>query len=655
MRAFGVIAATVFNVFTIHRFSTVGGRNRRRSARGVTLIATVLLSVLAATIALVVIRSTVLSTRAEAVRTDYGRATVLADQIRADFERELAKDSTFYTKYLFSYERPRQCTASPLPVELTTDNGWVVANTNLSDKAWPLECGSQWLYPVNSSPLVDWNPSDNLLRAEISPPQGPGAPLTLRALAAVGNAEAGVKVTYGRDSAGAWTVYSGSNLNLEKTLHADSSSPSVVFGPQASAYTTGVMRLPSGGVDVSRDRLAAEKGFVGRSGDSSTKLYTNQPVDGSTISNFGSQQKLSGFDQLRTLTGQPLSMQGLRASISGLESLACPTDTKTAANLTITEADNSSADSSSFLCLRSGYTVVNTDGDPLSVPAARAWMVLPSTVANKSVLQVYYTDTVLANSDRCVLSGCKPRQLAASDAIAGRNPNSALPTSPSVTDVNYGKPWKMLGTFYYPSTTVVSTGADTYLGRCGGFYNEVCDAADNLWSFKKSVSILAGSQSAPADVWFSGNVLADDYTNLADPQPLPVGIVATGSVVVPSYAAPENEILTTQAFIMAAGFGKANKTTDVYGSPSGPSSEKMFWHITGSLAAPRLGAVDGVASIKAMSPTPSSGAISVPPVFPSFTNSMVVTSALNLSSRDVCGDNLSNLDDGSAGTCVGVW
>lgn len=625
----------------IHRVHTGSDRYRVRSTRGVTLIATVLLSILVATIALVVVRATVLSTRTEAVRTDFGRANALADQIKADFERDLAADPVFYTKRLFGYERPRNCLATTSDPALNAFP-WVVPNANptVPGPAWPAACGDTWNYPAVGQGLVGWDASAHDGRVELNPPSAESPQMTLTILAAVGQAESGLQVVYEKDSAAKWTLYSEQSLDMQKLLHP-STGAEVAFGPNATAYTNDVMRLPTSSVTVDKDRLVANRGFIGSVPSSSTtRLFTG-------VTGSGSQASLPGFAAMSSVTGKPLTVQALRASAGPLDAAGCPVAAGSdPANLSMDASTSAVYPQSSYLCLRPGYKVVDTTNVVRAVPSkVGAWLIVPDgTTSSQAALKVYYSPTRPATGSACVLGKCSARAAAARDAAAGRSVAGGLPENgPSV--------WTALGTFRYPSTQVVATSTTTFLGRCTGFASSSCGTEPSEpaggWRFVAPTTFLAGSQAAPADVWVSGDLRTSER----------VGVVATGRLIVPAFAAPANATLTTEVFFAALGFGTQTGTTDVVGIAGDATTDTMMWSLTGSLAAPRLGEVAGVRSIAA-APPPGS-AVGQPVVSPSmfvgFSLLPRPTSSQRLTSTDVCGSELNNADSGSVATCRGLW
>lgn len=604
-----------------------------RGNRALTLLATVLISILAATIALAVVFSTVLATRVEASRTDFGRATSLAAQVQSEFERQLAADPVFYTKMLFGYERPRKC----LNMDVGTSTWVLPPGDPNSDTlpAWPVACGVQWEYPQVGQPLSGWNPGAVAARAEVTP-LSTGSAVKLRILAAVGDTETGMDVVYSRTSAANWTVYSGTDLNVEQLLHPSSvtnGAPAVNTGAGTSMYADGIMRLPSAGVTFTRARLAAENGFVGSVDSDGTRLLTGQETSGGA---YGAQTGAAGVGPLRTTVSTPLQMASLRSSAVELDQLGCPT-TDPPSNLV---AD----DVVSYLCLKPGRVVETESGMPVTVPQnAHSWLIVPDGVdPTTSQLNVYWAPSLPTGTATCAFYDCSTTAQDVAAAANGNHVQSSLQT--------VGKPWTLLGTVKYPSTGVIATGGDTVVGRCPGFANSTCgtDAGEPAggWSFTRPVTVWAGSAGAAADIWVAGPIRTTGD--------IPVGLVASGRVVFPTFASPSGVPLEVKAQVAALGTG-TSASAAVTGWPTGAVRDILKVNLQGSLAASSYHRIPGLVSMN-VSPLMVGQNVEAAPAFPGFTRNFIATATTRLSSEQVCpGRNVDTSASGQALTCVGVW
>ena len=631
MRAAALPAATVLGVKSVHDVQTLAGM-RGPGSRAVTLLATVLISILAATIALTVVFSTVLATRVEASRTDFGRAETLVAQVQADFERQLAKNPTFYLTELFNYERPRHCldlTAGP--------STWVLPPPDQNSRVpvqWPSDCGAQWEYPQVGQPLSGWNPGAHPARAEVTP-LSVGSSVRLRVLGAVGQTETGVNVVYSRTSAAAWTVYSGSDLNIEQLMSPGTPSLAnkAIAAPGTSMYANGVMRLPTPeSVTFSRARLAAEGGFVGSVSDDGTRLLT-PPAD--PTSPFPSVEGQPGVSQLRSAVPTPLTAPALQASAASLDAIGCP-----AADDPIVLSNGNSV---SYVCLEPGRSVVDASGITTMIPNdARAWLIVPSGESNDDArLNIYYSNRLAAGAASCAFTSCSTLTTDISLALAGEHIQSP---------VGDGGPWTYLVTSMYPSTGVVATGGPTVVGRCQGFGGSACveNPVDGTVAglFSNSVTIWAGSVEAPQDLWIAGDVRAVED--------IPVGLVASGRIILPTYAAARGVPLTVQAQVVALGAG-ASSTAAVTGWPAGPIEDTLKVSLEGSLAATSVARISGLTSMN-VAPGGVGRSIVSAPSLPGFSQSVVPVSTVRLSSDQVCpGRNVETSAASQSVTCVGVW
>lgn len=617
------------------------------------MLATVLITVVAATIALGVVFSAVLATRAEANRVDYGRAAAEADRVRAAFERELADDPLFYLTRMFAYERPRKCLADATDSETARK---LAANPYLapySDVAvagpdWPLDlCGGVWGYPEAGSTRVrtvklalpstgdgprwwseadrDWTPTAT--RAEVHPDPGTGQ-VRLTVLATDGGAEAGLEVVYGAPSAADWSLWSGSDLDLGQVLHRSASAAPGSLGAGSAAFSAGVLRVPETGVDVQSAVLAADGGVFGEV-PSGTQVWSGRVGAGSfdnSLSRPGTRVLSEVVDPIPTA---PL----LQASAAALDVAGCADGGQVPQNMTAKRL-------TTLLCLRPGQQVVTADGIRVAVPADARMILLVPTGASAATagLKVLYSTSPMVAEGSCLLSGCDPSGADALAAAAGAHIQSPLTGS--------GTQWKLLGDFFYPSTGVVATGVDTVVGRCTGFTGASCAAepgeTDGGWRFAAPLTVWAGSSSAPADLWVAGPVRSA----------VPVGLVAAGRVLIPSFASPSGVSLDLSAQVVALGRGVSD-TAPLTGWPSGFAGAGFPVAVHGSLAATRTGALSTVTTMGVSPMLSSTTTRAVPaPHLPGFSQTPRAQTSRQVSPAELCA-----ADGAAASTtsCVGRW
>lgn len=665
---------------------------RTGSTRGVTLIATVLLSALAATITLVIVRQTVLVTRTESVKTDYSRAYAAAVDVQGEFERRLRDNPRFYLTEVFAYERPRLCAqppASPMAVyhsaatkKMSLDFPWALppddprkpaAGLSAADAAangvgsWPAQCGTSWTYLAPGKPLLGF--SSQVLRAEIEPPSPDDPSLTLRVLAAVGSQETGIVSVYRPDSAAATTVYSGTDLRLDELYAKDvadtGAAPLEVAG---SVYANGRVWLPSGDVNLGGAQLFAEDGFVGTPGNSQARLYTGRDTE------LSATQK--AIFSLRSSVAQPLTMESLRASAGRVAEVACPKVTADPFNY---PEGHPRDGTSSVLCLAEGGKAVDDSGSIWQAPAhVTAWLLMPTG----STVNVYYAaGTAATEGDDLEVAGtcriaCQLPALAAADLTAGTHPGGPLDTS-SV--------WVSAGKFRLPASGVVGTDATTYVSHCVGFELTGPAAqhpliAANSKPLKsgssdltgpqcapepdggapgggivvdKSLSILAGTPRNPADI-----VIAGPIRSTGAKTPGHLGLMATGTVRVPYFARPAGGDLPLAASLAAFGFGSGPDAAGLVSQPQQypartdaavDANYGDTLELVGSVAAAKLDGIGGFRRVE-VGADPTLKA-SPPPYFASFSDRYTRVSTTRLSSQALCGAESAT----RVNTCQGVW
>lgn len=620
-----------------------------------TLVATVLLSAIAATIALVLVRQAVLSARAESVRSDVDAAHQLALGAKAELEAELARDPQFYLSSLFRYERPRLCTTSRadgsvsksavVPPERPTE----VDNTDPTaphDTPWPKACGSAWSYigvgqyaigSGTNGQVVTYDPVGHPVRMELSPP-APGQPnLKVRILAAKGRAETGLTLAYKPNSATALTAYSAQDLRLDAVLSNEAGAASAAaVAVRGTLYAGGQMYLPTSEADYAGAQLLAEDGFVGSIPDTG-RFYTAGPVDDSTR-------------EIRSALSTPLALSGLRSAFSRMASVACPDG--------VPSARPGLPAYSSSLCLRHGMPVlatpagestervitVSTTGSEIGQRPAAYLLMFAGTVQAPTV-RVYTAATHPATAGECRIR-CDLASVAAADYRAGRHPVSTpAPTRSSAP----GAPlWQPLGEMRLPVTGIIATDADTYIGQCSLSVDTSAGQCAQTTP-ARSVTVLAGTPDDPADIFVSGPLAGTTAT--AGATAAQVGLVATRSVTIPYWARPQRGDLTVRANIVAFGYGLERGESGLRSLPQrlapredNPNNYGGDLNIVGSVAAPSLeAALPGWAHVT-LSPNAVASA-TPPPNFPGFSAGWTQQSANRLSSFAVC----------AASSCASRW
>lgn len=648
----------------MHNLKSVSapGANRVRThSRAVTLVATVLITALAATIALVAVRQTILITRAEGARTDYSRAHNEALLVQAEFERLLRDDPYFYTKQVFPWERPRRCStppASATPVfyassdkRLSSKFPYALPPTNPRDPSagmsalpdqpvgtWPASCGATWVYPSVGPVLKGYRPQ--MVRAEITPPSNEDPQITLKILARVGTSETGIVATYRVPAVSELTMYSPGDIDLENTLVTDT-TPANTTPVTGKVYSNSKIVLPSANLPLGVSTLISEKGFIGTVTSTATRLFTTLQDPKSPPERLGN---------IRDEVSSPLRWNELTTSVNNLSRIGCSDATSATAEKPINYPVTSAfGDYSSYLCLYNNKTIIDQDNTETILPAAKAYMVIP----DDSRLRIYSTTQDPDLSGECVLR-CDVAKLATSPL----HPASALPTTAGQTNGL----WTYHGSFRYPASGVIAADKDVFFSRCEGFAsNGECGSATFPGrngttpgsTAEKSVTILAGTLNNPRNVWVQGPVgLTNASTNAR------VGVVATNQVKIPYWANTRGGNLKLQMSMVAFGLGDDSSTTQAItpfpSALAGPfGATDPNWGgvltITGSVASPgfnnRLGNFKRVEVIEdAVLKT------SAPPSFPGFASAPLRVSSQRLSSEMIC----SGQTEQGPG-CYGVW
>lgn len=472
-------------------------------------MATVLLTIVAASIVLVAVRFDLLASRSDADRIDAAAAEQATYDALRDFEERLAANPSFFLSETWSMERARVCVTvadADNPTEIEPG------------EPWPAECGQEWAYadrPPADPGTVGY---DSQVRAEVAPPTLDDPLLRVRILARVGSNETGLDAAYRLEGTGRFVAYSEEAMRLD-ALARGSSGASTLRG---SVYTGDRLFLPTGsGLTIDDTQLMAETGFVAGELNAALRYYTSPADDSST----------PPMRDIRGPVNEPLTVGGLRASAARAATVGCPvTDPG------LIDVDGRTLSRS--LCLLEGRDVVAANGTVLSVPDdVAAWLL----IFDGDEVTVYLSQTTPAMTGDCTLR-CDLVALAAPEVAAGTHPGSLS---------YWGAPF---GVLPLPVSGVVVTGDDTHIGLCGdAFLTEGAECDSHSGSvdgtqISRSVTVVAGSASDPANVWLSGPIFADGNGRL--------GVVASDSVLVPFWARPPGTELHLDVAAVALGYGE---------------------------------------------------------------------------------------------------
>lgn len=508
------------------------------------LVATVLLTVVAASIVLVILRQSLLSTRTASVRYDMTTAATVAEAGRASLESKLASDPDFFLSEVHVDERARVCTA--LPAQTVVQPG----------STWPAECGSTWAYQEPNEP----HPSGvQGVQLELVAPSPSNPDLRARLLARTGDIETGMDVTYRFGDAGEFTIWSADALDLGSV---PGSTETHRFSGRL--YSVGPVTAPqSAAVALDSAQLATESGFTSPPTNSAARYYGPTPQDSSPP-----------IRDVRRIVTAPHTANAMQGTLGALRSIACPATPAVAVD---GGAGAPFAGALTSLCLTEGAVIPNTAGTAVTVPAGvESWLVLTGPAGTNTVRVLYSTQLPRHTTGCPTAAACDLPGLASSEVSGGFHPGALA----------Y---WTSLGDFRLPTSGVIATSADTHIGLCSnGFLSSAGTCATHSGSapgmqVAQAVTVVAGTYADPADVYLSGPVHATDDGVLA--------VVASGAAHVPYWARPPQANLALDVDVTALGLGnpfgspfRAMPSTLAAPTGAGDPSWAGQLHISGSVS-----------------------------------------------------------------------
>lgn len=583
------------------------GRFPGRSGKAITLIATVLLSVLAATIALVIVRQTGLVVSADSSSVNDIVVSRSAEDAKREFERQLAENPQFYLQRTADNERPRRCLGDP-------NVGWVLAG-----QQWPSSCGTTWTYPEAFTPgtttlpaitdtVQNYDPSAMNTRIEIAPPSPTSPYLTLTVLSAGGSRESGLRTTYTQDPASRWTVYSPQAVNLSELTGPRG------FGGGGRVYSNSTVTVPAAASDYQAQLLASE---------------TRVEINGTTSAQIAEPNPTGSALNIRDVVSHPLEMSQLQNGAQQARNAACGLGAENTAVGNYQQGTDTYALS---VCAQQGGNLTDLSGAAVPVPAdARAYLVSMNSSTQTSeegilvspTLDIYYTTESLSFPTRCETT-CDVTSIGFNLTGSGTYPGDA----PGA----FNSPWRKLTTTYLPASGVAFFDTDTFVSQ-----PELPARMD------RNLTLVAGTSDASANIYLTGSITAERGALL--------GLVSTGGTYIPSYATSSGRSITIDASIAALTTPQtqaAFSTLPARGVTE--SSAQGSITINGSVAADTLGSFSAVSSTRINNP----GSLTVvsAPAFPSFSVGWFPAQTIPLTSLDLCGDAIA---DSVNTTCVQSW
>jgi len=448
IRAFMAITDTVTEVITFQKHVNLRSPRVMRSRRGATLIVTVLLGLVAASITLVIVRTALDDARVTASRRAYDLAYGSAQQLASEVARALNANPASLVLNVSENEPDRICHAV-----LTNGEPTVVS----SGSPWPSACGTAWSYATTDSLSSVW----------VELPGLNASNLTIRAMSDVAGIRAGIEMQFRPGSAHP-SLFSEAGFDISDLTGGTSTSTL-----QGLIYSRGSVNIPESGADFENAVIASESTITGANPSGITRYA------GSSIGN--------GISPVRDIVSNPLVPGTLRGKHGALVTLACPN-----ASHAVTE------EGSNHLCLKAGVILVNNSSQSVQAPSnVASWLLLPSKSSENS-LDVYFKTSVgdLAESCPSATPNC---------SLAGSAEESI--GHPSRLDS-----WTLFGSFAFPSSGLIYTDTTTHLGLCGtGFATTsgVCTAyrtATPGLTLTSDLTIIVGTSSNPADLYITGPI-----------------------------------------------------------------------------------------------------------------------------------------------------
>lgn len=536
------------------------------------LVATVLLSALAATIVLVIATQAINQTKSESNRAAQTTATRLAAETQQAFQVALQNDPYFFLKTVFvAYQLNsgavvvNPASAPSAPKYTFSEEGRncsPTATTVQPGSAWSVAtCGTAWKYTNLTTAPTAW--------VELVAPSIHNPLLQVTIMATSGGYSDGLQLAYRLYGPEQFALYTSS----EFTSVVGPSAQVVPTSVNGTIYTAGQFNYSGfyvgsqqSSLSLNDSRVDAEQGFTAGGGlPALNRYYIQSPSSGPPVSH-----------QIRRVVPEVLSASALQASVSRSAVVSCPGGTpwwnSTTGSGPVKDATSSS------LCLGAGKSVVActntacTTTGIVTVPSgAKSYLLIynntqsmtyaGATVATPLV-DVYYTRGTLNPDAACNASStCDQVATAIADACSSvdatvttqcDHENSPL-TNPGIMDYwTQSGTSAFLGTLPLPESGIIATDQNTYLGICSqagpgagasiasslattvpfSQINATCPALDGSASPGMTVpyssTIIAGTPASPADVFLSSPVTT---TNNAA-----FGVVATSQLVVPYWS-----------------------------------------------------------------------------------------------------------------------
>lgn len=437
---------------------------------------TVLLGLVAASITLVIVKTSLDNARNNAARRAYDVAYAAARAGAEETARRLSNDPLNVLRTVGDDEPSRVCDA------VQVDGAPLVV---AAGQAWPADCGGAWTYEQAEGSTRVW----------IRPPSATDPALLIRTIVEVAGTQAGVELRMLPGRTSALTVSSESSLNLGELRRGDGAV--TITGLVLSG---GTLSVPSSGMVFAPDTALAGESGVSGTFDEEVRRYGPVPSAGTP-----------SVADIRRQVDAPLTAGMLRGRAAELAEAACPGGTM-----------RNATPGSTDLCLQEGRTLVDAAGTTVNAPAnVAAWLLLPGR-SGENTIDVFYR---VSASDEALT--CPPAE-----------PNCSLPQLAAATAGHPAllSSWTQLGSFRRPGGGLVATDTTTHLGLCGSagvgqsstcaVYGQGADAGVTATS---GLTVVVGTVDDPADLYLAGPLRQAAGR---------IGVVVTGDVLVPYWSHP---------------------------------------------------------------------------------------------------------------------
>jgi len=417
--------------------------------RAAALIITVLVTLAAATIALLATRAALSASIQETTRARVEIARLNVWEANQQITVVLLDQHLVMYSEVLPQEPPRWCETLGVSVA--------------PGEPWPLECGLNWNYEASdiNDTLEEWGTASLVRPFNFSSTLPYAAHMVqVETISQVGSMRVGLRSYFRSGGVNSPLLYAGSDLDMNSlTLGA----ASVDFG--SAAYSVGELTLPGASVSlISPALLAAESGF------------TVPPSDAS-LTYAGPSESLGSpaTYAIRNVYPQVMSPGALESELNTLYDLTC-----------------------AELCIRAGQDIVVADGSVFTVPeTAAAYLLRP--VDDELYLYIRTIMPDLLPGENC--DGCNLNDTVTSDTNPGRMPfwtttAGAFSSTPIILDV--------------PPSGLLSTDRDTFVGLCNANSPGSTSPCQSSLTFTENFTLIAGASETPVDVYLSGPFAGSD-------------------------------------------------------------------------------------------------------------------------------------------------